>query len=164
MAEDTESEPALDLEETIIQSLRDHIDKRVDDAREKGKQSGLIEATFHVARLLSELADPMGYKVVLVRKDVTESLEHEPKFSTAKPITKKAKQRKATPNKLSESTPIEELNLQPRARHTLRREGIRTIGDVMRYSNNDLLDLRQFGDKSLADLKVALSAAGYERK
>lgn len=59
------------------------------------------------------------------------------------------------------SRPIEVLNLSMRTTNALRRANITTIGQVLAMSDNDLLHLRNFGTKSLVELREVLEAHGY---
>ena len=49
--------------------------------------------------------------------------------------------------------PITILNLPARSQNCLQREGIRTIGELIQRSEADLLDIRNFGAKSIEDVK-----------
>ncbi|HET9494060.1 MAG TPA: DNA-directed RNA polymerase subunit alpha [Chloroflexia bacterium] len=57
---------------------------------------------------------------------------------------------------------IEDLNLSMRTTNALKRANITTIGQVLSLSDNDLLHLRNFGQKSLVELREALVANGYQ--
>ena len=48
--------------------------------------------------------------------------------------------------------PITILNLPARSQNCLQREGIRTIGELIQRSEADLLDIRNFGAKSIEDV------------
>lgn len=52
-----------------------------------------------------------------------------------------------------EKLPIEELQLSVRARHCLLRAGIMTIGDLMQYSDKELLDIRYLGYGTLNEIR-----------
>ena len=55
-------------------------------------------------------------------------------------------------------TPIEELDLTVRAYNCLKRSGITKVGQVLTMSEDDLLAVRNFGGKSLNELKDSLIA------
>jgi DNA-directed RNA polymerase subunit alpha len=55
---------------------------------------------------------------------------------------------------------IEELDLSVRAQNALHNEGIKTIGDLVAKTDDDLLKFRNFGRKSLEEIKAALAAVG----
>jgi len=57
---------------------------------------------------------------------------------------------------------IEDLNLSMRTTNALKRANITTIGQVLSLSDNDLLHLRNFGQKSLVELRDALVANGFQ--
>jgi DNA-directed RNA polymerase subunit alpha len=54
------------------------------------------------------------------------------------------------------NTPIEDLNLSVRAYNCLKRSGLMTVGQVLEKSENELLTLRNFGQKSYDELKAKL--------
>lgn len=57
--------------------------------------------------------------------------------------------------------PIEELDLSVRAYNCLKRAGITKVGQILEMSEEDLLSVRNFGRKSLDELKERLEARGY---
>ncbi len=69
----------------------------------------------------------------------------------------------AAPVEDDRNRPIEVLNLSMRTTNALKRANITTIAQVLAYSDNDLLHLRNFGQKSLVELQEALQAHGYDR-
>jgi DNA-directed RNA polymerase subunit alpha len=58
------------------------------------------------------------------------------------------------------AVPIEELNLTVRSYNCLRREGIHTVGELAARSEQDLLDIRNFGAKSIEEVKQKLTGMG----
>ena len=50
--------------------------------------------------------------------------------------------------------PIEELDLTVRSYNCLKREGIHTVGELVARSEADLLDIRNFGAKSIDEVKA----------
>lgn len=60
--------------------------------------------------------------------------------------------------------PIESLNLQSRSYNALRRRGILTVGELVAHSEADLLDIRNFGTKSIEEVKEALGSLGMALK
>ncbi len=61
-------------------------------------------------------------------------------------------------------TPIEALDLTVRVFNALKRTGITTVGDVLELlekGESAMLSIRNFGDKSLAELKAAMVDKGY---
>lgn len=59
---------------------------------------------------------------------------------------------------------IEDLNLSIRTYNSLRRAGIGTISQLLRFTDSELLRLRNFGYKSLDELYDSLAALGYKRE
>jgi DNA-directed RNA polymerase subunit alpha len=60
--------------------------------------------------------------------------------------------------------PIEELDLTVRSYNCLKREGIHTVGELVGRSEADLLDIRNFGAKSIDEVKVKLVGMGLALK
>jgi DNA-directed RNA polymerase subunit alpha len=60
--------------------------------------------------------------------------------------------------------PIEELNLTVRSYNCLKREGIHTVGELVARSEQDLLDIRNFGAKSIEEVKQKLNDMGLTLK
>jgi len=62
------------------------------------------------------------------------------------------------------SQPIEALNLSVRSYNCLKREGVHTIGELLTRSEADLMDIRNFGQKSIDEVKDALTGLGLNLK
>jgi DNA-directed RNA polymerase subunit alpha len=60
--------------------------------------------------------------------------------------------------------PIEDLNLTVRSYNCLKREGIHTVGELVGRSEQDLLDIRNFGAKSIEEVKQKLVDMGLSLK
>jgi len=60
--------------------------------------------------------------------------------------------------------PIEELDLTVRSYNCLKREGIHTVGELVGRSEQDLLDIRNFGAKSIEEVKQKLVDMGLSLK
>jgi DNA-directed RNA polymerase subunit alpha len=60
--------------------------------------------------------------------------------------------------------PIEDLELTVRSYNCLKREGIHTVGELVGRSEADLLDIRNFGAKSIDEVKVKLMTMGLALK
>ncbi len=61
----------------------------------------------------------------------------------------------------SSTHPIEELDLTVRAFNRLKRSGITRVGQVLMMSRDDLLAVRNFGEKSLNESKDTLIGRGF---
>ena len=57
-------------------------------------------------------------------------------------------------------TPVEELELSVRSSNCLRNENIRTIGDLIRKTEEEIAKTRNFGRKSLEEIKTRLEERG----
>ena len=60
--------------------------------------------------------------------------------------------------------PIEDLDLTVRSYNCLKREGIHTVGELLSRSEADLLDIRNFGSKSIDEVKAKLVSMGMSLK
>jgi len=67
----------------------------------------------------------------------------------------------AAPTEEDLDRPLEDLNLSMRTANALKRANINTVSQVLALTDNDLLGLRNFGQKSLDELRDALSVHGY---
>lgn len=59
------------------------------------------------------------------------------------------------------NTPIEGLDLTPRAYNSLKRANITKVGEVLEMNEEELLSIRNFGRKSLDELRERLVERGY---
>ena len=60
--------------------------------------------------------------------------------------------------------PVEELKLTMRSYNCLKREGIHTVSELVSRSEQDLLDIRNFGSKSIDEVKQRLQELGLSLK
>ncbi|MGW5331055.1 DNA-directed RNA polymerase subunit alpha C-terminal domain-containing protein, partial [Streptomyces sp. NPDC004014] len=60
--------------------------------------------------------------------------------------------------------PIEELELTVRSYNCLKREGVHSVGELLARSEADLLDIRNFGAKSIDEVKEKLAGMGLGLK
>jgi DNA-directed RNA polymerase subunit alpha len=56
--------------------------------------------------------------------------------------------------------PIEELNLSVRSYNCLKREGLNTVGELVQRTEQELTDIRNFGQKSIDEVKLKLDELG----
>ena len=56
--------------------------------------------------------------------------------------------------------PVEDLDLSVGSYNCLKREGIHTVGELVARSEEDLLDIRNFGSKSIDEVKETLAGLG----
>ena len=57
-------------------------------------------------------------------------------------------------------TPIEKLELTPRTLNCLKRSHVSKVGEVLEMSDDELLKIRNFGEKSLVELREKLAEHG----
>ena len=60
--------------------------------------------------------------------------------------------------------PIEDLDLTVRSYNCLKREGVHTVGELVARTESDLLDIRNFGQKSIDEVKIKLHQLGLSLK
>ncbi len=56
--------------------------------------------------------------------------------------------------------PIEDMDLSVRSYNCLKREGVSTVGELVTKTEQDLLDIRNFGSKSIDEVKQKLAEMG----
>ena len=60
--------------------------------------------------------------------------------------------------------PIEDLDFSVRSYNCLKRQEIHTVGELAECTESDLLDIRNFGQKSINEVKVKLAGLGLTLK
>ena len=91
-------------------------------------------------------------------------------FSLARGLNEAAEGIEIGPSDTDESLeedynlPVEELNLTQRSYNCLKREGIHTVGELTARSEADLMDIRNFGQKSITEVKEKLAELGFSLK
>ena len=55
---------------------------------------------------------------------------------------------------------VEELNLSVRSYNCLKREGVNTVADLVQKTEQELMDIRNFGQKSIDEVKAKLEDLG----
>jgi DNA-directed RNA polymerase subunit alpha len=65
---------------------------------------------------------------------------------------------------IDDERPIEQLDLSVRALNCLKREGIHTLGDLLECTIEDLMDIRNFGEKSVDEVRDKLEEMGFQLK
>jgi DNA-directed RNA polymerase subunit alpha len=56
--------------------------------------------------------------------------------------------------------PIEDMDFTVRSYNCLKREGVQTVGDLVQKTEEDLLEIRNFGQKSIDEVKAKLEELG----
>ena len=129
------------VEHTRVEQMTNY-DRLVLEVETNGALSP-SEAVMHAARRLGEL---MGLFRELVEGPIVEEVV------TAEPVPAYADE------------PIEKLDLTVRSLNCLKREGVHTVGDLLNYSLEDLMDIRNFGEKSVIEVKDKIEAMGLALK
>ncbi|MFT6564067.1 MAG: DNA-directed RNA polymerase subunit alpha [Actinomycetes bacterium] len=62
------------------------------------------------------------------------------------------------------SMPIEQLDFTVRSYNCLKREGVHSVGELLGRSEADLMDIRNFGQKSIDEVKAKLHSMGMALK
>ena len=60
--------------------------------------------------------------------------------------------------------PIDDLDLTVRSYNCLKRESVHTVGELVARTESDLLDIRNFGQKSIDEVKIKLHQLGLSLK
>lgn len=94
---------------------------------------------------------PNHYRAKLFMKDVVASFDMEIDEEYEKGLSKR--------NALLD-TPVNDFELSVRARNCLRKMNIRTLGDLLRITEPELLSYKNFGETSLQEIKDMLSSKG----
>ncbi len=63
-------------------------------------------------------------------------------------------------NRPTSMLPIEDMDLSVRSYNCLKREGVSTVGELVTKTEQDLLDIRNFGQKSIEEVKAKLAEMG----
>jgi DNA-directed RNA polymerase subunit alpha len=129
------------VEHTRVEQMTNY-DRLVLEVETNGAVSP-SEAVMHAARRLGEL---MGLFRELVEGPAP------------------AEETPAEPAPAYSDEPIEKLDLTVRSLNCLKREGVHTIGDLLNYSLEDLMDIRNFGEKSVIEVKDKIEAMGLGLK
>jgi DNA-directed RNA polymerase subunit alpha len=66
----------------------------------------------------------------------------------------------AAPSSPNLLLPIEDMDLSVRSYNCLKREGVATVGELVQKTEQDLLDIRNFGQKSIEEVKQKLAEMG----
>jgi DNA-directed RNA polymerase subunit alpha len=78
-----------------------------------------------------------------------------------RPIVPGADEASLAPSANLLDAPIEELDLPMRAYNSLKRNNITKIGQLLALSDDELLRMRNFGQKSLDEMKERLALRGF---
>jgi len=102
-----------------------------------------------LTRLLS--VDPNHLRARLYQKDIDSSLSMEVNDDSEKRTEKRS---------VLLDTPVTDFELSVRARNCLKKMNIRTLGDLLKITEAELLGYKNFGETSLEEIKTMLSNKG----
>jgi DNA-directed RNA polymerase subunit alpha len=101
---------------------------------------------------LAEIKEMMATKGLRLGQSLEEGAQNDMRF---RPQQQLSEQEQATLNK-----PVSDLNLSVRARKCMNRLGINTLGDLIQRTADELLESKNFGQTSLAEVREKLHAYG----
>jgi DNA-directed RNA polymerase subunit alpha len=104
-------------------------------------------------RCLRQVLDtnPNHYRAHLFLKDVIASKTMEHEEDTERDIFKR---------KAMMDTPVTDFDLSVRARTCLKKMNIRTLGDLLKITESELMSYKNFGESSLQEIRKMLQAKG----
>ncbi len=99
---------------------------------------------------LEEIREMMVAKGLRLGQALEEGARYDPRFRSTQPQYTEAEQ--AAMNK-----PISELNFSVRARKCMNRLGIATVGELLQRTADELLEMKNFGQTSLTEVREKLT-------
>jgi DNA-directed RNA polymerase subunit alpha len=101
---------------------------------------------------LGEIKDMMATKGLRLGQSLEEGAQNDMRYRPSQPLSE---QEQAKLNK-----PVSDLNLSVRARKCMNRLGINTLGDLIQRTADELLESKNFGQTSLAEVREKLGQHG----
>jgi DNA-directed RNA polymerase subunit alpha len=101
---------------------------------------------------LAEIKEVMATKGLRLGQSLEEGAQHDMRFRPQAPLSE---QEQAVLNK-----PVSDLNLSVRARKCMNRLGLNTLGDLVQRTADELLESKNFGQTSLAEVREKLQQYG----
>lgn len=144
-----EEDEALALYERAAERAPAHINTLINLAVVFEDRGDLPRAERCLRQVLETL--PNHPRARLYMKDVLASREMTVEEEGTQDITKR---------KAMLDTPVTDFELSVRARTCLKKMNIRTLGDLLRITEAELMSYKNFGDTSLTEIKAMLTAKG----
>ncbi len=144
-----EEDEALALYERAAERAPAHINTLINLAVVFEDRGDLPRAERCLRQVLETM--PNHPRARLYMKDVLASREMTVEDEGERDITKR---------KAMLDTPVTDFELSVRARTCLKKMNIRTLGDLLRITEAELMSYKNFGDTSLTEIKAMLSAKG----
>jgi DNA-directed RNA polymerase subunit alpha len=144
-----EEEEAIALYEELCDGDRPHVNALLNLAV-LYEDAGLIPEAEKCLRQVLE-TDPNHWRARAYMRDVQSSRDMYYDEEHARDVAKR--------NALLD-TPVTDFELSVRARNCLKKMQIRTLGDLLRISEAELLSYKNFGETSLGEIKTMLASKG----
>lgn len=125
--------------------------KTLGDLTRVSEQQLLSSKNFGETSLL-EIREMMASKGLRLGQSLEEGAQHDLRFRAQQPTSA---EEQAVLNK-----PVSDLNLSVRARKCMNRLGINTVGDLIQRTGDELLESKNFGMTSLAEVRDKLAQLG----
>jgi DNA-directed RNA polymerase subunit alpha len=103
---------------------------------------------------LQEIKEMMSTKGLHLGQALEEGAKYDPRFRPQQPLTE---QEQAVLNK-----PVSELNLSVRARKCMNKLSIATLGELIQRTPDELLEIKNFGQTSLSEVREKLLSYGLK--
>jgi DNA-directed RNA polymerase subunit alpha len=144
-----EEDEAVSVYEQLVQRDRPHVNALINLAVLYEDRGDIANAERCLRQVLD--TEPNHPRGLLYMKDVAASRDMYYDENAARDMAKR--------NALLD-TPVTDFELTVRARNCLKKMQIRTLGDLLRVSEAELLSYKNFGETSLVEIKQMLSAKG----
>ena len=144
-----EEDEAVAVYEQLSQRDRPHVNALINLAILYEDRGDIVNAERCLRQVLD--TNPNHPRALLYMKDVAASRDMYYDENAARDTAKR--------NALLD-TPVTDFELTVRARNCLKKMQIRTLGDLLRVSEAELLSYKNFGETSLVEIKQMLSAKG----
>ena len=144
-----EEDESVALYEQLCDDDRPHVNALLNLAVLYEDRGQIAEAEKCLRQVLD--TDPNHSRARMFMKDVTASKDMYYDEEHARDIAKR--------NALLD-TPVTDFELSVRARNCLKKMQIRTLGDLLRISEAELLSYKNFGETSLVEIKTMLASKG----
>lgn len=144
-----EEDEAVAVYEQLVQRDRPHVHALINLAVLYEDRGDIAGAEKCLRQVLD--TNPNHPRAQLYMKDVAASRDMYYDENAARDLAKR--------NALLD-TPVTDFELTVRARNCLKKMQIRTLGDLLRVSEAELLSYKNFGETSLVEIKQMLSAKG----
>lgn len=146
-----EEDEAIDLYERICETVPAPLNAMMNLAVLYEDRGDYASAERCLRQVLE--TDPNHARARLFMKDVRASREM---------VIEEDSERDALKRKALMDTPVTDFELSVRARTCLKKMNIRTLGDLLRITEAELMSYKNFGDSSLQEIKRMLSIKGLK--